>query len=650
MSSKRMVGAAGLLAVVVLGLVLILSGWGRSASAAPDAPGERPGVAQPQAAAEPVGSSPAASVRRPWEPGLVHRYELKSDQDVAFKGGQAAAPPAMHFHIAGEWRVGVVVSNEDRVDLRVALVPSALSMLVDGQEPVAPAARRSMEQWLRTPFFLTLDRSGGVRLVHFERGIDSLSEGLLRAVVGASQFVSADGGAATWQTSELDSTGRYSATYRRISSQRYEKKKVAYVSLASTRGLVPVEEGGRVDLHSLATFELGEDLRIGTLEASESLERDLGAGMPLALTSHRLSLRLVDRVVDPSLAGSLLSRQGTLLSQSLATVVGASADPLAHHRQVLGGRSFDDILTNLRALPKDEKARDDARAAALQQLRALFVLQPAEAQRVREVLRSGIDPLAASPVLGGLSAASTPEAIKALSGAVTDEALPSVVRTDAVAALGAVESPTEEGVDTLRKMSRQGEASLRETATLAIGSAAMNLGTSNTRGAAALVDELVRAYRSASSDDDRLLLLHALGNTRAPEAMPLLLDAFGSESALLRQGAVVALRNMPDPSVDEVLGRALLSDPAPEVRRSAVFACGFRPLVPLLGVLRRAMQQEPVVLIREEVVRLLGENRSAAPEVDSLLAWVGENDRSPEVRRAASAALSPSARPLQAGP
>lgn len=650
MPGKRALRAGMFVAVLVLG-VLVWSGWRAEEGSAgsSEAPQVRTATSGQRLLTGAARSSNYPSETRAWEPGLVHRYEIRSEQDVSFRTAHAgvAAPPGMHFHLAGEWRVGVVASGEDRVDVRVAFAPAALSMTVDGKEPAAPAARRSVEQSLRTPFFLTLDRAGRVRFVHFERGTDSLAEGLLRSVVGSSQFVSAESGAEAWETSEFDSTGQYSASYHRISAGRFSKRKLGYSLLASAQGLVPIEQKARFELQAMSTFELADDLWVGTLEAVESLERELGGGVPIAASEHRLSLRLVDRLSDPSLAGALLSRHGALVSRPFASVLGARTDPLAHHRQVLGGRRFDDIVADLRALPKEEKAQDDARAAALQQLRALFVLQPAEAQKVQNVLRSGIEPVAASPMLGGLSAASTPEAIRALSRAVSDDALPSVIRTDAVAALGVAESPTAEGLDTLRRMTRQGDVPLRETATLAMGSAAMNLGASDARGADALVDEFAQAYRSAASSEEGAMFLHALGNTRAPSAMPILLEALSSDISMLRQAAVVALRNMPGPSVDELLSRVLLSDPAPEVRRSAVFACGFRPVVPLLGVLRRALQQEQAVLIRQEIVQLLGLNRSAAPEVDAALAWAGENDRSQEVRRTVSAILSPNARPLR---
>ncbi|WP_232293372.1 HEAT repeat domain-containing protein [Stigmatella aurantiaca] len=558
--------------------------------------------------------------------------------------------PGMRFRLKGEWQVGLVSAQENRVEARVHLRLTSFSANVDGQERLDPDAERTLSAGLETPFFLTLEKSGAVKLVHFERDIDGLAQGLLRSIVASTQFVTAGGLGASWQTEESDSTGQYLAAYRRLAPARFEKTKRHYSHLASEQGLVPIEPGVRLQVRSVTNTELAEDLWIRSLEGNELLEAELGTGMPTASTTLAVTLRLLERREDPSLLGAMAARKASLISLPLGSFAGQAQDPMTHHRQILGNRRFEDIVQDLRSLPKDGKARDDARTAALERLRALFLLQPSEALKVSGILRSGIEPTAASPMIGALSAASTPEALQTLSRAVEDTTLAPPVRTDAVAALGMAGSPSQEGVDTLWRTTRDAAPELRDTAALALGNAAMNLRDDDPRRADALVGELVSAYRSATTPEQQALVLQALGNTHAPSAQPILLEGLRSPNPLVRAAAVVSLRFSSDPSTDQLLSQVLIADPSSEVRKSAVFACSFRTLPPLLPGLQRALQSDPADAVRAEIVFLIGRNRTTLPQVDALLTWSSQNDRSADIRQAAMSFLRPSAQPLPPSP
>ncbi|SEU37122.1 HEAT repeat domain-containing protein [Stigmatella erecta] len=645
--------AWGPLAVVLLGLGAWWSLAGRGQPETPTAPD----ASVPQALPSPQGQTPptapaALQASRAWRPGSLYRYEVSSEQDVTLRQPQTAAPamPGMRFRLKGEWQVGLVSAQENRIEARVHLRPASFSASVEGQDQLAPDAERILLAALSTPFFLTLDRSGAVKLVHFERDIDGLAQGLLRSLVASTQFVTAGALGAAWQTEESDSTGQYQAAYRRLASNRFEKTKRHYSHLASEQGLVPIEPGVRLQVRSVTTSELEEDLWVRSLQGNEWLEAELGVGMPTATTTLTVALRLLERRMDPSLLGALAARQASLVSQPLGSIAGQAEDPMTHHRQILGNRRFEDIVQDLRALPQDGKARDDARTAALERLRALFLLQPSEAQKVSSLLREGLEPAAASPLMGALSAASTPESLQILSRTIEDATLAPSVRTDAVAALGMAGEPTQEAVDTLWRTTRDASPELRDTAALALGNAAMNLQTGDPRRADALVGELVSAYRSATTPEQQALVLQALGNTHAASAQPLLLEGLRSPSPMVRAAAVVALRFSPEPSTDPLLSQVLTADPSSEVRKSAVFACSFRPLPPLLLGLQRALQSDPADAVRAEIVFLLGRNRAALPQVDALLTWTSQNDRSMDIRQAAMSFLRPSAQPLPPSP
>ena len=644
---------------LVVALVLGMGGWwavsGRQPSPEhtnPQPPSRpAPTAATPEETPLPVQASNDGT--RVWSPGTLYRYELTSDQQVTFRPSQPgeAVPPGMRFVVQGEWNVGVVSASAERVELRVLLRPSSFSVSVDGQDALPPEVRGPLQASLGTSFFVTLDREGRVKLTHFEQGTDVLVQGLLRSFLASTQFVVSGKPGANWEVEEYDSTGQYAAAYRRLDGSRFEKSKKAYSQLASPQGLVPIGQDVHLEVHSLSTFELAEDLWPRSVQAKEELALDAGGGTPPAATSLKLALRLLGRGKDASLLGALVARRSTLMSLPMASVVGQEQDPMNGYRQVLGDRRFEDMLKDLRALPTtSEKERDDARTLALERLRALFKLEPAEALKVPDALRSGLDPLAASPMIGALSAASTPEALQALSRSIDDSRLQPIVRTDAIAALGMADTPNREGVDTLRRYSQDANPLFHDTATLALGNASMQMQDNDAGGADALLNELLNAYRTASTPEQQALVLRSLGNTRSPRVLPTLQEALRSSSALVREAAVVALRNIPDPSVDQLLAERLSMDPAPEVRKSAVFACSFRPLAPLLPTFQRLLQVDPADAVRSEAVHLLGANRATLPLVDSLLTWTSQNDRSPDIRNSALSFLQPSARPLPTSP
>jgi HEAT repeat protein len=599
--------------------------------------------------AEPSPAAPASPTRRSkeglraWEPGMKYRYTLDSTQELSFASSQPGAepPPGLLFRLRGEWSVGVTSVEGERVHARIQLVPFLAQVSMGGESRLAPEVQRSFEQGLAQPFFVTLDRSGAAHLVHFEPGTDILVQGLLRATVAASQHVLQGPPQQRWQTEELDTTGRYSAHYTRQSAERFEKSKLAYSHLVTPEGLEPLHDGPRVSVSSLTTFALGEDLWARSLQAREHLEVDPGDSFFKVINSLHLELHLLERSRDSSLLGAFAARHGQLDTLPLASYRGQEQDPKVALRQTLAGKTYEALVKDLRSLPATEKERESALSLALEQLRALFLLEPGQALLVHDTLREGgLEQTAASPLLGALSAASTPESVHALAGIAEDGALSGPVRVDAITALGMASTPTEEGVRALRKLSRDADPELADTAMLGLGSAALFLDGVNPRDAEALVHELASAYASTSNPEQQVQLLRALGNTRSSGALPILQSALSSGLPEVRAAAVEALRNMPAPRADQLLASVLLQDPIAEVRQIAVFASSFRPLLPLLPVLAEALRLDGSDLVRREIITLAGQQSHAVPEARALLEWSSQNDPSPGLRNTAVTFLS----------
>lgn len=657
MSGKRSRTILLLIPLVLLGVLGAWWGLSRPAQSAPTQEAARPSQPTPAAQAAPATpSQPAqktADGTRAWVPGTLYRYSLSADQKIAFRKKKADAQtlPEMKFNLQGEWNVGIVSAAEERIEARVQLKLSTLTVLVEGK-PVAPEAREAMTRALELPFFISMDKTGLVLLTHFENDVDSLGRGIHRALVASSQFVVVGVPQNTWKTEEHDTTGRYVAEYSRQNPERFEKNKKSYTHLITPQGLEPMTGKIAIKVRAGATFELEKDLWARSLDATEQLDVDSAEELIAATYENTLRLRLQQRMYDPSLFNSFKARRAALSSAPMASFAGVHQDPLDQYRQVLGGKNFDTILKELRSLPKEPLERDDARAKALEQMRALFMLQPAEALKVPETIRAGMEPEAASPMLGALSAASTKEAIQSLATVMGDNSIPHDIRMDSVAALGMAGEPNRQGVDALRDMSRNADPALRDTATLALGNAAFQMGDKSERDAETLVYELNNGYRAASSPEQQALALRALGNTRSPTMMATIQEALGSADPRVRTAAIEALRNVPSLDADQLLSQYLLADPATEVRRAVVFSAGFRPLPPLLPALGQALRKDAADGVRVDIVRLLGALRGVVPEAMTMLAWSSQNDPNPEIRQMALMYVNTPATPVnpQAGP
>ncbi|KFE58916.1 HEAT repeat domain-containing protein [Hyalangium minutum] len=628
-----------LLAVSLLGL------WALASPSSAEAPSQEsqssqaaaPSAGGPSAPAPAVSSKPSTGTRA-WTPGMLYRYSLSADQKLTFRPAQpgAQALPSMRFNLRGEWNVGVVSVDAERVDARVNIKLSSLTVDVGGAGPLAPDVQRSLSAALQLPFFLTYDKTGLATFTHFEQATDPLVRNILRGVVASSQFVVAGVPGATWSAEEYDTTGRYHAVYQRLASGRFEKRKESYSHVASPLGLEPLTGQIHITVSASSTFELERDLWARSLEGRERVEMEAGQAMPPTTYESSLSLSLLERRPDPTLIGTFMARRASLSTASMAAFQGMEQDPMEQYRQVLKGKDFDTLVKELRSLPEDPQAKDDARTQALEQLRALFMLHPSEALKVPGIIRAGMDPIAASPMLGALSAASTREAIQSLAEVCGDQSIPTDIRMDAVAALGVAKDPTREGLDALRGARNDADGMLRDTAKLALGNAAFQLSDTDAKGTEALVHELNSEYSTASNAEQQALALRTLGNTRSPDALSTFEDALRSADPQIRQAALEALRVIPDPRADQLLSEFMLKDPAPEVRRVAVFASGFRPLAPLLPALAQALRMDPTNGVRVDVIHLLGEQRAAVPEALPLLAWASEHDPNPDLRKAAA--------------
>jgi HEAT repeat protein len=637
LSRRRLLAACALVAACVLGAGLFALG--------------RPGASSPPPAPQdaPAPVTLVQSSDRAYRPGTVYRYALTTEQWVKVTSPQPGAevPPSMHFRMNGEWRVGVCDERAEGIDARITFAPTDVFVDVD-ETPMALEAENDLRAGLSIPFFITLDRAGSVRWIHFERDIDVFAQGLLRSVVALSQVVLPSTGRDAWEVSEQDGSGRYKVDYRMKPRLYLEKRKLRYTHLVLDDVEQPLDGDFTVDVTSTKVHMTldPEDLWLRSLEASESVKVIPGADMPAADGHTRVDLRLLGRGSELSLPKAFAARQSSLLSQSLSSPPRAGEpDPDAQHRKVLAGRTFTDFTKLLSELPEDAKARGEAISAALAGLIALFRVEPAAAAEVHAWLRTAPAPDAVATILGALSGVASRETLHALSQVMVDTQLPIELRARAAEAASESRAPTEEAVASLWKLARGPETALHSFAVLGLGTAAARMHELDAPAADALVDELTRASETARGEEAQDLWLIALGNTRSPRALPAIRRFLTNPSAILRASATNGLRFMPAPEADRLLSERLASDSDATVRMAAVRAAGFRPLDPLFAAIEHALRTDKETLVRKDLVDLLRAQTALSAEMRGLLAWSSEEDPDEGVRKEAAKALANPPRP-----
>ena len=129
----------------------------------------------------------------------------------------------------------------------------------------------------------------------------------------------------------------------------------------------------------------------------------------------------------------------------------------------------------------------------------------------------------------------------------------------------------------------------------------------------------------ATSDDERAIILRALGNTGDPRILPALTAAFSSSSVLVRIAAVEAMRLVP--GAEGMIAKAL-ADVVPDVRSAAVFAAADRDLNALRPALAFALQRDREITVRRSIIELAGN----APLLRPLLVDAAAHDSDRELR------------------
>jgi|GEM_PF-2218210 len=142
--------------------------------------------------------------------------------------------------------------------------------------------------------------------------------------------------------------------------------------------------------------------------------------------------------------------------------------------------------------------------------------------------------------------------------------------------LGAEERP-EEGLAMLRGAWKDSAGPERTTAGYAFANAIASSSPYAPEVVAGFVDDLVLDYDAAQDLEERLILLHMLGNAGSTRTLPVLQEALEDDERRIRVAAVQGLRHIPDREADDTLSAVMFDDGQhPQVRAAAVRTAGAR--------------------------------------------------------------------------
>jgi hypothetical protein len=284
-------------------------------------------------------------------------------------------------------------------------------------------------------------------------------------------------------------------------------------------------------------------------------------------------------------------------------------------------------------------AISDQHARGYQFLRiaALMRLEPDAVRAAQRLITDGAPPETAGLLIGAMGEAGTPVAQAALGELVKTATLGEEPRTHAAITMGLTATPTPETMRVLDETAR-GTGDLANTATLAQGNATLRMRDDDPDASSAQVDALLARLARATTDDERALVLRALGNTGDPRILDAIAGLIANANIGVRMAATEALRLVPGATADKLLlGR--FSDPSGLVRGSAVFATVERDLAPFATTLARAAKVDPDVTVRRAILDLAAA-RLDEPTLRALVEQVAKTDSDPELREAAKAVLA----------
>lgn len=585
-----------------------------------------PASANASADSAALARTPSAISRAGWEAGVEYLHTLDYRMHFGSTAADAAASPALEFHLRGQWKTTVSDVQGSHVVLAVEIAnatleaPGSVSALVE-------TVKRALAQ----PLFVEFDGHGRALHAYVTPELEPMALGILRDLVTSLQFSTPEEPALRWRALELDPAGEYSAEYQERSDGQWSRQKTGYIRLAGTRGLSANADAQRPVIRSYrAEFAVDDWGRVARSTSAAEVATPLMGDTPEFLGTTRVELGFVSRARR---TGALPRRPSGFVERSL-TLDPADFKGSAQNadRSTVAGSSFEQILAGLDGLKPDDY---QAASGVQHRLGALFRLDPSAIGKALAAL----NPQNAQAILGALGAAGTPEAQKALAAVATDSRRSAGERQSAVDAMFSLDEPRPEARKALTTLMNDPDPELKRNASYMLGIMSRRIAESEPGEAKAIASRLATDLASAQTAEERTRVLGALGNSGSPDAFQGISQSLASDDPVVRGASASALRFVPGAAADALVAKTITSDPNAGVRRAALMAASYRAYEPIASALESAAKVEPDPAVRVATVATLATLAKEDGQSLILLQWMAQHDADASVREQASKAL-----------
>lgn len=528
-----------------------------------------------------------------------------------------------------------------------------VTVTANGQGAVAEAEKIQAE--LSRNVFAEADLQGRVLSVRFDTTVSSISQGFARAIIAGTQFVFPGTQASElrrWEVNEDDTTGQCVALYESQPGtgdcgakgdfsdvKMFRKTKVRYLKTPAKTNSSELDIPTAINPSGYLTagFDLTRG-RVVCLKGKESLTVTMARKI-VARAETRVELNYTgeERLSQPELSAMRIAgaRQEGEAPVSLSAANSKDQSEASIQRTELGDATIESLLAELAQM---EASTGKDETSLYLKFKALVYLHPETSSVLGEILTTvHPDSATARVLIGALGAVGHLEAQAALAAAILGRADDWPALSILIPTLSAVKSPAQSSENTLRYVaSSSSDWNIASTAQLALGAMARTLADKSPERSAKIVNWATENLSASALGELKRQWLLVLGNTGSAAAVPAVAQFVNDASPELRGAAVWALRFIESSQAEQLLIRALSTDPDKGVRFEAAVALGFRGLsAATVEAQRIAFAKESAVNIRLAVLRNLRQAQEAFPEVRVLVKQAAAKDRSKEIRLAA---------------
>jgi HEAT repeat protein len=535
-------------------------------------------------------------------PGTRRVFTADLDTSVSTVGGNAG-----HFHVTGQWIVQAT-TTPGRVHVYFDGARIESRFATDAQRAAMDAAAKD----LTTPIEIAVDERGLIREVRENPRAPAQARAMLKAIAAYGQFAQYGRGKA-WTSRESDATGTYDATYTRIGTGQYERRKQTYATIDHTTAELAKDSKLEVSA-SNHRFAFAPDGHLESLAVDETLA---ASGQFVSGLSTRTTVALRYVRDEPARALDLAHPLELVAHDTPAGNTDFSPEADAHR---LAGRGFGDIVGVLDDLPSAGERDENEQRAARMAFIALGACMRLDDQCVAEAMQQIRAESPHSRTLwDALAQAGTPAAQAALRELIDTPRFDLSERRTQMIGLSMVNSPTAETIAFLHERFADRDQGVQ--ARYGVGSAVYHLKDRRPEDAEAAFRILVAELGNETEVAHKAALLIAIGNAGYPAALPVVTPYLRAPESVLRRAAARGLRLLTGDHVDKLLADLALDDDSEGVRLSAVEVLGTRaPTSAVVSTLVTVADEDGSDTVRRRAEQALNELSARHPAVAQALA------------------------------